>query len=340
MTGQHQGDHGPAAVMPQSAPRETPQEQAAEWFARSLHDGTVLDSPAFHAWRSADGANAAAYDALGSLWRSDAFGAALAASVPRPSSAAVPGRRPVRPVWMAMAAAVAVAVSVTVLADGLRHAAVDRMQALFADHATGVGERRTVALPDGSRITLDSGSAVDVTATPAGPRVTVLAGEAYFEVQPVAAGQSFTVRTGDAEVRVVGTAFTVRDGSGAGTDVSVAHGTVAVRSQRSGESVRLEAGQAAAVSPTGRVTAAAADPDGFAWVAGRIQFHDRPLRAVLADLDRYIPGFVVLLDDDLGDRPVSGSYRLDDPRAVVRALAEVVGARVETLGDHLIFVRS
>ncbi|MCA1974245.1 MAG: iron dicitrate transport regulator FecR, partial [Caenispirillum sp.] len=141
-------------------------------------------------------------------------------------------------------------------------------------------------------------------------------------------------------VRVVGTAFSVRDGGGTGTDVSVAHGTVAVRSPRSGESVRLEAGRAAAVSPTGRVTAAAADPDGFAWVAGRIQFHDRPLRAVLADLDRYIPGFVVLLDDDLGDRPVSGSYRLDDPRAVVRALADVVGARVETVTDHLILVRS
>ena len=324
-------------------------DEAADWFARHLRDAEVARSAEFKAWLSADEANAAAYGALQTLWRSDALGEALTASTPMPPACpapVVPCSAPPRRSWRrssgsgwAVAASVALLVVVAGMAGGVPHAAVDRVQALFADHATTAGERQVVVLEDGSRITLNSGSAIDITHAPGGPRVTLLAGEAYFEVRPVAAGQAFVVRTGEAEVRVIGTAFAVRDHGGDGTGVVVRHGAVAVRNPLSGESRTLAAGEAVVATPTGRVSAAAADPDALAWVVGRIQFHDRPLRDVLAELDRHVPGFVILVDKELGDLPVSGSYRLDDPVGVVRSLAGVVGARLHRVTDHLLVIR-
>ena len=60
---------------------------------------------------------------------------------------------------------------------------------------------------------------------------------------------------------------------------------------------------------------------------------------MLDELDRYHPGLIVIANAKLGNTRVTGNYKLDDTAAVVRALADIAGARVTTVSPYLTVVR-
>jgi transmembrane sensor len=212
----------------------------------------------------------------------------------------------------------------------------------FADHTTAVGERREVALPDGSTVTLDSDSAFDLTGTPQDPRVMLRRGMAYFEVTPRAPGHGFTVETPEANVTVVGTRFSVETNTGR-TRVAVRHGIVETSARRETEAgtrmERLTRGEGVSVTAEGQLVKMTPSEDNFAWLDGRLTFHDQPLGAVLADLDRYFPGVILLANDRLATIKISGSYRLDDPASLVRSLARITSATVTDFSPYLLIIR-
>ncbi|HEV7586896.1 MAG TPA: FecR domain-containing protein, partial [Longimicrobium sp.] len=83
-------------------------------------------------------------------------------------------------------------------------------------YATAVGARRTVHLPDGSEVQLAPLSAIDVTSAYGKPeRAVTLQGQAYFEVRHDAS-HPFVVRTPTAEVRDLGTTFSITADGAAG----------------------------------------------------------------------------------------------------------------------------
>jgi transmembrane sensor len=98
---------------------------------------------------------------------------------------------------------------VSVLAGGFWLGAYDRAQPDTLAFQTSAGERRAFDLPDGSRITLDADSVLNVQMLPDRRSLQLARGEAYFEVAKDAA-RPFLVRAGGAVVRAVGTAFDVR----------------------------------------------------------------------------------------------------------------------------------
>jgi hypothetical protein len=92
---------------------------------------------------------------------------------------------------------------------------------------TGAGQRRRVALPDGSVAYLNQNTAVKLDAE---RRLKLSAGEVYLEVAPRAPGgegATFTVQTPNRQVAALGTRFAVTAGT-AGTGVVVAQGKVRV----------------------------------------------------------------------------------------------------------------
>ena len=95
-------------------------------------------------------------------------------------------------------------------------------------YQTTAGERREFKLAEGSHVTLDADSALDVQLTPERRTLQLKRGEAYFNVAKNAR-RPFTVRAGNAEVRAVGTAFNVRM-SDDRTVVAVTEGKVEVTS--------------------------------------------------------------------------------------------------------------
>ncbi|MGE0254796.1 MAG: FecR domain-containing protein [Alphaproteobacteria bacterium] len=291
---------------------------AAAWLA-VLREAPP-DAPAhaaFRHWHDADPAHAEAWRRTEALWRSPALAAALRSPVPVARGAALRPRRR----WPRLAAAAAVLLMIAAAAWRVAEPPVGD-----AEFTTRQGERRSVVLADGSTAMLGTGTALDADIGAAARRVHMRTGESYFDVV-ADANRPFEVTAGPAHVLVVGTAFSVRVDDETAT-VAVRRGRVRVDGGDAARAVTLDAGEAVTVASANaigiprRVAADAA----FAWTEGRLVFADRPFGEVVAELDRYLPGRVVVASSRLAARRIGGSYRLDDPEAALAAVASVVGA--------------
>lgn len=318
-------------------------DQAVEWFIRlSAPTAGAADQQQFQSWAEADPRHQQAYQQVATLWGSEAFAHALEAHARPPKTAQKPAPKPRSRLFRwappALAASLAVLL-ITAQACGLSpgEVAAEQWHAAFADYATGTHQPQTVTLADGSQLTLAPQTALDVAQSRSGMTITLLHGKALFAVRPVAPGQQFTVKTEHAQVRVVGTAFTVET-SPRDSQISVAHGRVEVTTPQGSAQAVLNKGQGSRATAEGRLTALAHPEDALAWTEGRLQFHDQPLGQVAQALEAHIPGLILIPDQTLREKKVSGSYRLDDPQAVLAALAEVVKAQITPLPGKILFV--
>ena len=209
---------------------------------------------------------------------------------------------------------------------------------LESDYATAVGERVPITLADGSRIHLNTHSALAVDFGSAARYVRLLRGEAWFEVSSDAA-RPFTVETPQGSVRVTGTSFGVRRDDGAML-VKLTEGDVQLSLPGSAETVGLAAGQQARLSAEG-----ISDPVSFdrtaatAWLRGQMVFYDTPLAEVVASLNRYRPGRIVILDEELHRLKVSGVFTTDDPDAALTVIADTLPVGVTRLTRYLVLLR-
>lgn len=262
---------------------DAPARIAAIWVER-LTSGEVSEAEIaeFKAWLAADPANRKAYE------RSRAVYTELGRTRLR-------HRRPVLRLVGGGALAAGVAAALLLVFPS-------------ADHATATGEMAQFALPDGTRVWLDSDSAIDVAFDDDRRTITLREGRAAFAVAPD--GRQFTVEAGDARVTDIGTEFSVdRLGPLA---VEVSEGAVEI--ERSGERTRLNAGERASFRD-GTALRSATGPDRLAWRERRIMLDRTSLARALAELDRHYPGRIVLVDSALANRRVSGSLlsdRIDD----------------------------
>jgi len=176
------------------------------------------------------------------------------------------------------------------------------------DATTRGSARGHQELADGSTIEMNTGSALDVDYGVDTRRVTLARGEAFFDVKRDPA-KPFIIKAGAGEVRVLGTAFSVkREGDGA--RVTVIRGKVRVSSAGkfvdivSNEQVRFDGGAPQAVRTVDAETV-------LAWSDGRLVLRNRPLGEVLAAVDRYYPGAIVLTDDAAAEKRVDAVVNLD-----------------------------
>jgi transmembrane sensor len=200
---------------------------------------------------------------------------------------------------------------------------------------TGVGERDSLRLADGTRVLLGPGSRLTVDATYGDARRdVVLRGDAMFTVAHDDA-RPFTVHAGDARVRDIGTAFTVRTEENAGVRVVVTEGAVALRSTAdSGDEMLLRRGEAA-VLPAGRTAPerAAVSADELAWTRGRLVFRDAPLDEVSAELRRWYGVEVRAGDAAVAARGLTAEFGGETREEVLRVIGLALGADVEVRGD-------
>lgn len=301
--------------------RDTAMAEALDWFTRR-QSGTITSGEAhtFDVWRAAHPDNARAYDRVAGLWASPEFARALESQAPATAPPPHPARNrtALRPV-LALAAAL-------VLAVGLGHLSGGNPFQPPADHGTETGQHAAVPLPDGSVVLLNAESAVNVSFDAGKRRVELVRGEAFFDVRPDTT-RPFEVAAGRSLTRVVGTAFSVTL-QGGDAEVRVRRGHVRVTGDDGGTPVDLTPGEGVTVTAGHAGSAARAPQTAFAWLDGRFVFHDRPLAEVMARLARHHKDRVVLATERLRRLRVSGNYRLDDPAAVVAALADVAGADV------------
>lgn len=279
---------------------------------------------AFEAWLAESDAHRRAFRIMGHTW--DRLG-----DVSRPKPATVPVARPrLRRLVAATAMALAACVAVYFFPA--------LQMRVLADHMTGVAELREVVLDDGSVVHLDAASAISVKYGASGRDVSLLAGQAFFEVASLQ-DWPFRVRLGGVTVTVTGTAFGVRSSAQAVT-VDVQSGTVEVSPGEGKPPVRLTRGQRAVVDrASGDIVRGEVAPGQVAsWRSRRLVVHDATLDDVVEELGRHHAGLILVSDRKLGRQLVSGVFDLTRPVEALTALAESQNGKLAEITPYLLVI--
>ena len=185
--------------------------------------------------------------------------------------------------------------------------------------ATGKGETKVLALKDGSVVTLNTASEIQVNYTDTMRGVELLQGEALFDVARNKT-RPFVVAAGDTNVRAVGTSFTVRRLEAAPVQVLVREGVVEVFKPASDAApVRVSANtMAEASSVQGEAIAARPLPPAqlqrqLAWQTGQIAFEGETLAQAAAEFARYSDTKIVIDDPALAREEITGLFKTTDP---------------------------
>ena len=317
------------------------QEQAAFAWLSLLHDQPSSgDQATFSHWLQADPAHAEAYAQAQVVWELTETPARTLAdeeafALQGYLSAMNRSRRTRVLRWSgALAMAACMVLMIGVGAGWQPSRWVDD---LGADYVSAPGEIRTVTLADQSHVTLDADSAIAVDFSRGERRVELRRGAGFFSVTHT--GEPFVVDAEKGQARVLGTQFEVRL-QPHGAQVTVLSGRVGVTADRHAEQQILSAGQQVAYGEGSAQKLHAVDSEAqLAWRQGWLNYYKATLAEVVQDLGRYYPGRIVLLNDELAARRVSGSFPSKDPLAVLSSLQGVLGFEQHKVLGHLIILR-
>ncbi len=226
-------------------------------------------------------------------------------------------------------------------------------------YETAKAEQRQVVLQDGSRMHLNTASLVDVRFSAQVREVVLAEGEAVFDAKHDSA-RPFLVRTGGVAVRALGTRFAVRNLAQGDVEVTVLEGRVAVAPRRQAadatampvvkdELVAGAGGGAIILRPDQQLRIPPAGPVGapkevdavneVAWLQGNLVFEAAPLREVVGEISRYVPGRIRVAED-VPDHLVTGIIQIRNPDAMIELLSQVVPVTPvkESVGVTVLYV--
>jgi transmembrane sensor len=219
---------------------------------------------------------------------------------------------------------------------------------------TEIGEQRSVLLGDGSLITLNTASEIEVKYSEARRFIRLRRGEALFEVAHDPQ-RPFDVDTGEAVVRAVGTRFNI-DRRADRTTVSVVQGKVQVMSEQPARNARTRGPDAAAPdAPPMEVLieaqrlvvteAGMSEPEHIAdlapvtaWTQRQLVFENRSLGEVAEEFNRYNRQHILIESPRLRAQSVTGVFQANDSASFLVFIANIPGVRVTTnaAGHHVV----
>ncbi len=211
-------------------------------------------------------------------------------------------------------------------------------------YRTEVAELKDIALADGTVINLGAQSRISVILTKDERRVSLLAGQAFFDVASDP-DLPFIVTAGEATVRVIGTEFAIRRVKQS-IRIAVAEGEVAVaRADTSGQtnktnSVRLTAGEqlrAAHSIGLSDVTGIEVKDIG-AWRTGELIYANASLTEIIADADRYHPSRITITDASVAALTMSAVFDSNDIDGMLTTLEEALPIRISRWPDGAVFI--
>jgi ferric-dicitrate binding protein FerR (iron transport regulator) len=219
-----------------------------------------------------------------------------------------------------------------------------RDQLLYKTIDTQAHQLRSVELPDGSTVALNSQSTLEIPRLGYGwlSRRVRLTGDAVFDVKHLPNDQTFVVETaGGLAVEVLGTEFSVRSRKERG-EVVLRRGRVNLHYERD-----QQPAQTLAMKPGDRVTLneqngmqlqAKADTSQFGhWRYRSFSFNDTSLGDVARQMQRVFGVTVQLADPSLARRTLTGTIRAGSSDELAEALAELLDLRLNQRGQTLVF---
>jgi len=216
-----------------------------------------------------------------------------------------------------------------------------------------IGEQQVHNLPDGSVITLNTNSHVDVDFTESQRTVRLLKGEALFTVAKDIA-RPFVVVADNGIVRAIGTEFSVRLMSDS-VDVVVSEGIVELSTLKPTRPIEgqlaalasdmshtkslgvITAGQTAKIASSKATVAlhpVAEIETKLAWQSGRLEFLGKPLDDVIKEVGRYTDLKIIIDDPDLQSLSFGGAFMVGDTDLLFRTLDSQYGISAIFSEDH------
>jgi transmembrane sensor len=315
--------------------------QALAWVIR-LHSGAATsdDAAALALWRQRSAEHEAAFRDAVRLWRG--FGEATRELANEPELVSVERRRQREArdrlsrralIGGAMAAAtVAGGYMVVRPPMGLWPS----FEELSADYRTAKGERRNIALSDNVSLTLNTQTSIAVRSGQGAPRIELISGEAAVQAghdapEPFvidAAGGRVTARRANFNVKCLDRAVSV----------SCIEGGVEVEWKR--QRVALSEGQQISYSTeTGLGHASQADLEqANAWRKGLLIVRDWPVGRLVDEINRYRPGRIVIMDEQLARRMISGTFHLDHLDDFIAQAHGLFGATARSLPGGVVLL--
>jgi len=196
-----------------------------------------------------------------------------------------------------------------------------------AQYATATGEQRRIDLPDGSQLTLNTASAVDIQFDSEARHIRLYQGEILVETahDPQTPSRPFFVDTPQGRVQALGTRFTVRLDDDY-SRVAVLEKTVRIFPGNASESLDLHQGQQASFSK--QQSQLSAKPMDESWWTGNLMVVDMPLRDLLNELSRYRKGSLTCVDE-VAALKISGAFPLKDTDRALAAITRSFPVREE-----------
>ena len=319
----------------------TPDEAAALWLVAGEEGGATAEAGLFEEWLAEREENRVAWAAVTSAWDRFDDGADDDALQALRQAALEAG--PDRAMWRRFAAgSIAAAAAAAALIFGWQQfdsssspvsgpdvvASADPLRTLGqADFVTGVGQRASADLPDGSTIALDTDSAIDVAFEDDRRWVRLVRGQAYFDVAPDA-GRPFSVETRGRIVTAIGTRFSVRSDPSE-VRVVLVHGKVVIRAPGNGEArFTLRPGQEYRNRGGSESVSPATPGEIEAWRTGYLLFDEDRLVDAVAEVNRYSKDRLVIRDPKIADLRITGRFRTGDPARFGRILSEIHPVRL------------
>ncbi|VVP22770.1 Protein FecR [Pseudomonas fluorescens] len=205
-----------------------------------------------------------------------------------------------------------------------------------ADQRTAVGEQKSLQLPDGSHVLLNTASAVDIAFNLRERRVVLLDGEVLISTAKDPGARPFIVETPQGITRALGTRFCVRV-TDSRSQVSVLEGLVEVTPQLLTKSTTLKAGERQSFKLNRLDPLENFDTSALAWDKGMLLANNMRLDELLGELSRYRPG-VLRCHADVAGLRVSGAFSLRDTDASLRLLSDTLPLKISSLTRYWLSV--
>ncbi len=306
------------------------QIRAAEWVneRRDSQTWSDEDQSALAAWLDQSPAHRVAYWRLDAAWERTQRLSALHPLPQQKKSA-----RRALPLMLKIAATLLVAAAGVGTVYFQRH----KSEHIFA---TGIGSREIITLADGTRVELNTNTALRIS--PDQKIVQLDRGEAYFDVHHNAA-RGFTVIANGHRITDLGTKFSVRS-SGSRLQVALVEGRVRldIPEDQKKASLLLSTGDVAIAD--GDALTVTREPAGLlahelAWRHGMIVFDNTTLAAAAAEFNRYNREKLVIPDQGVARLKIDGTFPATDIALFTRAAQQLFRLHVERHGQDTVISR-
>jgi transmembrane sensor len=307
--------------------------EAQAWLLHlTSGQATAADAEAFRQWCSESEEHARAFAETRVLWENLGPAARAVAEHQRRGNARSPaangrGRRMTRRAFLGGA----VAASAAYL---LVRSPMNLWPGVAPDYQTGTGQQRRIELRKGVVVHMNTQTAINVQ--PGGAGIELVTGEAFVRtdtrlvspfVVSAEGGKVMASAASQCNVRCVGD----------GVQVTCLEGFTSLAYD--GTQTTVKPSQQIGYDDRGVGVPVAVNPDiEMAWRRRVLIFDGQPLSEVVADINRYRPGKIILTDNTLAARKVHARFSLDQMADVTSLIRDAYGAHVTELPGGIVLL--